>query len=309
MPDSRQNFEFNPKGPFSLATTVDRLVRFREVVHQFEDDRYRVLVPVGSRLLLVSITQEGPVGRAALRIEVSGKDAKRTDARAAGEQVATRVLGAGVDLRPFCKQFKDDKLLASPLKHSRGLRVSGGFNSWETIVTAVLSQQVNLQLAYRIRQDLCLTYGRRARIDGESFLAFPKPERIAKEKATTLRKFGLSQSKAETLIRVGTAFAKGDLDDDALLEMPDEEVIEILTEIKGIGRWTADVTLMRGLSRADAFPGGDLGVVKYLAKDLFGKHGTAKEGEMRKLAERWSPYRGVALVYLYAEIMRRRQAG
>ena len=62
---------------------------------------------------------------------------------------------------------------------------------------------------------------------------------------------------------------------------------------------------MRGLARTDAFPGGDLGVVKYLAQGMLGKKEKATESEMRNFAERWRPYRGLALVYCYAELSRR----
>ena len=65
---------------------------------------------------------------------------------------------------------------------------------------------------------------------------------------------------------------------------------------------------MRGLARSDAFPGGDLGVVKYLAQGMLGKKEKATEAEMRAFAERWRPYRGLALVYCYAELTRRRAA-
>jgi 3-methyladenine DNA glycosylase/8-oxoguanine DNA glycosylase len=64
---------------------------------------------------------------------------------------------------------------------------------------------------------------------------------------------------------------------------------------------------MRGLARSDAFPGGDLGVVKYVAQGLLGKTEKATEAEMRTFAERWRPYRGLALIYCYAELIRQRE--
>ena len=81
--------------------------------------------------------------------------------------------------------------------------------------------------------------------------------------------------------------------------------MERLTEIKGIGRWTAETALLRGLARADAFPAGDLGIVKYLAEGLFEHGRRATESEMRLYAERWRPWRGLALVYAWAELARR----
>ncbi len=93
-----------------------------------------------------------------------------------------------------------------------------------------------------------------------------------------------------------------------LEQLPDEELIERLTALKGIGRWTAEITLMRGFARPDAFPGGDLGVVKYLAQGLLGRKEVATEQEMRAFAERWRPHRALALTYAYAALARRREA-
>ena len=95
--------------------------------------------------------------------------------------------------------------------------------------------------------------------------------------------------------------------EEELRTLPDEDVVDRLIQIKGIGRWSAEIALLRGFARADAFPGGDLGVVKYLAQGLLGKAEKATEADMRAFAERWRPYRGLALIYCYAELMRRRE--
>ena len=87
--------------------------------------------------------------------------------------------------------------------------------------------------------------------------------------------------------------------------LSDDDLIERLIVLKGIGRWTAETALVRGLIRPDVFPAGDLAVVKYLAQSLLGKTEKASEAEMRAFAERWRPYRGLALVYCYAEMGRR----
>jgi DNA-3-methyladenine glycosylase II len=171
----------------------------------------------------------------------------------------------------------------------------------------VLSQQVNLQFAYSIRRELVRAFGSRAKIGDGIFYSFPLPETIGRENATNLRGFRLSQGKAETLLRLAEAFASGRLSDAQLRTLSDEAVVEQLTSIKGIGRWTAETVLLRGLGRVDAFPAGDLGVVKYLARGLLHRDGPASEAEMREFAESWRPYRGLALVHAYAELASKQQ--
>jgi DNA-3-methyladenine glycosylase II len=300
-------FTVEPPPPYALDLTVARFARFPEVVDRVAAGRYRRLLVVAGRPVLLSVRQVGPPARARLAASLSGPTAATAAARAAAQRVIERTLGATTDVRPFYRVFRDDPLLGGAIRARRGLRVAGCRSVWEALVTAVLAQQVNLVFAFSIRRDLALAFGRRARADGETYVAFPAPERIARETPAALRRFRLSGAKAATIHRLAAAFAEGALSDDALEALPDEAVIARLTAIKGIGRWTAETTLMRGLGRLDAFPAGDLGIVKYLAQGLLGHAARAPEATMRAFAERWRPYRALALVYAYAELERRRE--
>jgi DNA-3-methyladenine glycosylase II len=197
-------------------------------------------------------------------------------------------------------------MLAPLVKRFRGLRITSSPTLFESLVMAVLSQQVNLTFAYSIKKELVEAFGRQWRYKGCTYYAFPEPKRFASQSLETLRGFRLSHAKASTLIRLGDAFASRALRQGEIAQLPDEAAVEALIQLKGIGRWSAETALMRGLARPDAFPGGDLGVVKYLAQGMLGKKEKATETEMRTFAERWRPYRGLALVYCYAELARRR---
>jgi DNA-3-methyladenine glycosylase II len=188
------------------------------------------------------------------------------------------------------------------MRRERGLSVAGFGDAFESLVTAILTQQVNLTFAFSIRSELARHFGRRVRIDGRSWVAFPEARRLARAEPEDLRRFRLSGAKSRALVEVARAFAEGVLSDEELQSLGDDEVIERLTALRGVGRWTADTVLMRGLARRDAFPGGDLGVVKYLAQGLLGRRAPATEAQMRAYAERWKPWRAYALVYAYAEL-------
>ena len=256
--------------------------------------------------MLLEVRQSGTVSRAELRAVLRGPGAGSDAARAAARRVIEIGLGARLDSRPFYRAFRRDPAIGEALGHSRGLRIAGAASLWESIVTAVLSQQVNLVFAYDVRRELALAFGRRARFGRATYVAFPSPDRLARETPRRLRRFRLSRAKAGTLVRVARGFASGRLSEAELERLEDEPAIERLTAIKGIGRWTAEIALLRGLGRADVFPGGDLGVVKYLAMELLGHRARVTEEKMRRFADRWKPYRGLALVYAYAEIAKRR---
>jgi DNA-3-methyladenine glycosylase II len=277
-------------------------------VDRFDGAAYRRLLEVGRSAVLVEVRQAGTAARPRLRVTIRGTGARGAPARLAARRLVAIGLGAALDARPFYRAFRTDVLLARALSHSRGLRIAGAASLWEAAVTAILAQQVNLVFAYDIRRELALAFGRKARVRGETHVAFPGPQRLARERPRALRRFRLSRAKAAAIVLLARAFASGELSETGLAALPDEAAVEKLTAIKGVGRWTAEIALLRGLGRADVFPGGDLGVVKYVAMELLGHSARVTEKRMRRFADQWRPYRGLALVYAYAEIGRRRKA-
>jgi DNA-3-methyladenine glycosylase II len=295
-----------PRRPYSLALTAERYRRFPEVVDRFDGETYRRLLPIGRSGVLLSVRQLGPPGRAVLDVELSGRPAGSPAAAAATRRIVDVSLGAALPVLPFYRRFSGDGVLGAAIRDFRGLRGAGVPSLWEALVTAVLAQQVNLLFAYDIRRELAETFGVRARFGGETYLAFPHPAALAGETPARLRRFRLSDTKAKAILGLAEAFAAGHLSEDEFATLEDEPAIERLTAFHGIGRWTAEIGLLRGLGRADIFPAGDLGVVKYLAQGLLGRREKAKEDAMRKYAARWRPWRGLALVYGYAELNRRK---
>lgn len=304
--ESRVRFTVEPRPPYSLALTAARFARFPEAVDRFDGRTYRRLLPARRGVVLMHVAQSGPLGRPRLAVTLEGAEAKSEEARGAAERVLERSLNAGFDVRPFYRAFGDDPLLGAPIRDFRGLRIAGVPSLWEALVTAVLSQQVNLLFAYDIRRELALSYGRRARFDGDIYATFPEPERLAEESPDELRRFRLSEAKAEALVRIARAFGAGEMSEEELSALPDSAAIERLMSFKGVGRWTAEIALLRGLGRADVFPAADLGVVKHLALGFLGRRAPSSEVRMRRFAERWRPWRGLALAYAYAELNRRK---
>jgi DNA-3-methyladenine glycosylase II len=300
-------FSLTPVPPYSLNLTAIRFARFKdEIVDRVQADNYQRLLAVDGQLAHAVVTDQGTITKPWLQVELQGSRKVDLDRPAFATQLR-HILCTDLDLKPFYRLARKDELLAPTVTAFRGLKLPANPTVFESLVMAVLSQQVNLTFAYSIKKELVETFGEKWHVNGETYYAFPGPERFAEEQEENLLRFRLSRAKAGTLVRLGQAFASGTLKEEELATLSDEEVVERLITIKGIGRWSAEIALLRGLARPDAFPGGDLGVVKYLAQGLLGKDGKATEAEMRAFAERWRPYRGLALIYCYAELLRRRE--
>ena len=150
------------------------------------------------------------------------------------------------------------------------------------LLSAIVSQQVSVASASAIwsrMQDARLT----------------APDRITSASEDDLRAVGLSRQK----IRYAKALAEAGIDFPALRQIPDEEVIATLTQVPGIGRWTAEVYAMFSLGRADVFAPADL-ALQEAARLLFDLPDRPKENPLRQMAEAWSPWRAVAARALWA---------
>jgi DNA-3-methyladenine glycosylase II len=137
-------------------------------------------------------------------------------------------------------------------------------------------------------------------------LAAGLTERSAMARASDeeLRAVGLSRQKA----RYGRALAQSAIDFDALRALPDAEVVRVLTEIPGIGLWTAEIYAMFALGRADVFAPGDLALQEG-ARLLFDLPERPKERALRQMAEGWSPWRSVAarILWAYYHVVKQRE--
>ena len=127
----------------------------------------------------------------------------------------------------------------------------------------------------------------------------PSPAELLAADTHVLRASGMSTRKSETLRTIAERFVDGRLSDEALAAMTDAEVEAALTEVPGIGPWTARGFLLVGLDRPDVFLSGDLALRRAVQR-VYGFDHPPTDEEMAELAERWRPYRSLAVSYLFA---------
>ena len=127
----------------------------------------------------------------------------------------------------------------------------------------------------------------------------PSPAELLAADPQVLRASGLSTRKGATLRALAERFVDGRLSDDTLAHMTDDEIETALTEVSGIGPWTAHGFLIFALDRPDVLLSGDL-ALRHAVQRLYGLDHLPTEGEMVELAERWRPYRSLAVSYLFA---------
>jgi DNA-3-methyladenine glycosylase II len=160
------------------------------------------------------------------------------------------------------------------------------------LLRSIVGQQLSTASAEAI-------YGRLIALAGER----PRPADIIAASDADLRKVGLSGRKVEYVHDLAARVEDGRLDLKAMRRLSDEEVIEQISAVRGLGRWSADLFLLFYLQRRDVFPAGDL-VLRQAIRALDGLDATPDERAARARAERWSPHRSLAATYLW-ELSRR----
>ena len=204
---------------------------------------------------------------------------------------ASFLLGLPFDLDAFRAWAAHEPVLADVVSKVTGFRPTLTPNRFEALVSAITAQQVSLHAAAAIRSRFVARYG----VRHEHASEFPSRERTAGATVDELRSLGFSGRKAEYLL----GLARSDLDLEELAGLPDEEVIERLTSVRGLGRWTADWFLARALARPAAWPAGDLGVRKAVAAFYADGRPLSIE-EVRTMGERFAPFQNLTAQHLLA---------
>jgi DNA-3-methyladenine glycosylase II len=302
--NGRGVFAFRPAPPLDFALTLERYRLWGpDPANVYAEGALYRVARVGARAVPFRLAARGPASRLTVRVEFTGPDTPAV--RAALRAEAGRLLGLDADLAGFYTHAATDPVLAPLVEPLFGLRPSITPDPFEMLVGAISAQQVNLAFAFTTRARLVRRYGTPYVVDGVTVYAFPAPAAVAAADVATLRDMQFSMRKAEYLIDLARALAGGQLDLAGLTDLPDEAVIERLTAQRGLGRWTAEWFLARGLGRPDVCPAGDLGVRRAVEALCF-RGRPCDAARVRRRALAWRPYRSLAVHYLLAGLRRAR---
>jgi len=192
---------------------------------------------------------------------------------------------------PHIKHLSKDKLLKKAIVKTGRLELKKRKNIFIYLVKSITSQQLSTKVAEVIYNRFIDLFGG----------IEPTPQQVLELKHEQLRAIGLSNSKVNYVQNVARFAIEKSLDVKHLNKMEDEELIIYLTEIKGVGRWTAEMIMMFALGREDVFAVDDLGI-QMAIKNLYQlkiKETKKLKKKMLVISESWSPYRTYACMYLW----------
>ena len=194
------------------------------------------------------------------------------------------------DFSKAINHLRKDRKLVKVIDDVGQYKITLVKNPYESLVEAIITQQLSGKAADSISKRFREIYGR-----------FPKPADVVKTPHSKLRAAGLSGMKASYIKDLSRKIEKKELRIGALKNMTDDDVIEQLTRVRGIGRWTAEMFLIFSLGRLDVLPVGDLGLRKGVQR-LYSLSELPEKDEIENIAEGWRPYRTVATWYIWKSL-------
>lgn len=298
----RLTASIKPVAPFNFELTAGYHTYFqsRYGTDTMEDGVYRRLLDLDDKLVLASVRSIGTLDAPELVLELQGPELSPDDVESATDRVSW-LLGVDQGLAPFYELGRADQAMAGLVEQFYGLHLPHTASVFEALVLAVLGQQISTSVARIIRTLLIETFGPSAEFDGETYYAFPRPASIWASSPAELHTMKLTQRKSEYVHGLAGSALDPEMGLERLEELTDREIVEKLVALRGVGMWTAQWALIRAVGRPDALPLGDLALRRVVSR-LFMDGDDVNDAKVEEIAQRWSPYRTYATVYLFSAL-------
>jgi len=261
----------------------------------YEEGAYKRVVHLRRKRVLIIASSKGTTQKPRIRIEAY--PSLSIPEQRSLRNLLEKMFRNRFDYKGFRRVARKDPIMNKISLELAGLRPIAPSTVFEALVIAITEQQISLDAAIAIRSRLVEKYGDIVRFRGRKFYAFPTARSLATAKTGQMRAVGLSRNKALYISELARKIERRELDLESLRAMDDESAVGELTKIKGIGRWSAEYTLVRGMGRVNSLPADDLGIQRAVSRVYFrGKRVGPKE--VRGVLNKFAPYSGIAAFYL-----------
>lgn len=290
------SFVLRPVAPFRLDYTVWALRRrSKNIIDRWDGKHYSRVFVIDNEPINVIIEQRNPIQEPEILISINKSINHAVKIKLT--QLLESMLGLKRDLHDFYKMANRDSHLKALAIQFTGLKPPRFPSIFEALVNAISCQQISLDAGLQIQNRLVQHVGVNVTEKEDVFYAFPRPEDIAHCTVAELKKLGYSAHKSETLIQLGMAITEDPTLFDNLESESNNAILTFLCQFKGIGRWSAEYVLLRGLGKIAIFPGDDVGAQKNL-QQLLHLENKPDYQEIAKITAKWHPYAGFIYFHL-----------
>ena len=286
-----------PVAPFRLDFTVWALRRRgRNAIDRWDGTTYRRIVVIEGRPTEIAVRQSG--SSAEPRLIVTTVPSPRTPpGRQRLRSIIDHLLGPRIDLAEWYRLAARDPRLRILAERFRGVKPPRFPSVFEALVNAFACQQLSLEVGLELLNRLAAVCDVRRGPASDVHYGFPSPRNVALGSPAKYQAIGFSRQKVRALLTLARAIERRDVDIETLPRKDDATVCGELLALRGVGRWSAEYVMLRGLGRLHVFPGDDVGAQKRLARWL-GRSAPLDYAGVRKAVAPWQPYAGLAYFHL-----------
>lgn len=300
-------YTLKPTSPFRLDLTVWVLRRRPSNMVDLWDGRiYRRVIVIEGRPVLTEVEQQGGFAAPELKVALSSERLP-DNAEISSKEALHWLLGLDVNIAGFYEMAAGDSDLGPLADKFVGVRPPRYSTLFEAAANGITGQQISLFAAMAVLNRFAEACGKPFSHSAGILRPFPEPADVALCDLETMRRSGLSAAKAKAILQIARIIAAGGLNRGELELMDNESASEQLRKLPGIGPWTADYILLRGLGRLDIFPRNDSGALKGLNRWLMGDRrpspapsapADSSRDFLDRAVSRWRPYAGLVYFHL-----------
>lgn len=288
------SFILEPVQPFRLDYTVWALRRReKNQIDYWDGKTYTRVVLIDSHPVMIQVTQPDQTGD----LHVQAFHYRDIHIQDQVAELLTKMLGLNIDLQFFYELSETNPYLNSLVQKFKGVKPPRFPTFFEGLANAVACQQVSLESGLSLLNNLTHSYGQPFNLVDGVRHAFPEPEALVNHEPADFRKLGFSQSKSWALHGVAVDILENKDFYEGLESHARDEIFIHLSDLKGIGRWSVEYAMLRGLGRIDILPGDDIAVTKSL-KSILQLDEIPDYNKMKELEVSLYPYGGMIYFHL-----------
>ena len=224
-------------------------------IRTYKEGIFRQVLDIQGTMVLVDVFSKGTADMPELYFTTRPDDVLAENGNAAAGNLISSMFNIHEDLAPFYRAMEQDRIMTSLISQLRGVKSPTTPTVFEALVDSIIEQQISLRAAHSVENRLIRALGTPLALGDKVYYSYPTPHTLADATDSVFRACGLTRRKGEYIRGVSQQILSGTLDPEHFRTYPDTEmIISELTKIRGIGQWTAESTILRGLHRPDVIP-------------------------------------------------------
>jgi DNA-3-methyladenine glycosylase II len=299
-----EKIEITALPPFNFGFSSEIFSNGDKQIRNYQKGKFWQIIRVNGKLVLAIVESIGTVDEPKVAVELKSGIAITDEDTKKAENMVIALFNLDLDLKPFYETVKADKTMSHLTCELRGLKSPTTPTVFEALVDSIVEQQISLKVANSIENRLIKKFGEAIDLEDAVYFAYPTPQRLASVNIEEFRQCGLSFRKGEYIKEASKLMTAGKLNLEKLKNYESsEQIIKELDEIRGVGVWTAELTMLRGMQRLEALPADDLGLRRVISR-YYRDGKVISSAEARQIAESWGEWKGLAAYYLVVADMK-----